>query len=334
LGKATHRKKATHAVPSTKVRLGATPSQGSVGFEFQAMSSVCEIRLDGTDSAAMTVAAQNAITEVRRIEKKYSRYLPDSIISRINKGAGSAAVFQVDDETASLLNFAASLHTLSDGLFDITSGVLRRVWDFRAGSKPSAADLKAILPLIDWNKVEWHAPAIRLPTAGMELDFGGFGKEYAADRAMAVLLASGQHQGFINLGGDIRVLGARCNGLPWRFGIAHPRKDAATIASVELTDGALASSGDYERYFEVEGQRFCHILNPQTGMPVNKWASVSVTAPACVAAGALSTIAMLKGEDALAFLATQGATFLAVDTQLQLFHHELPNAQQFISGQQ
>ncbi|HRI18406.1 MAG TPA: FAD:protein FMN transferase, partial [Burkholderiaceae bacterium] len=125
------------------------------------------------------------------------------------------------------------------------------------------------------------------------------------------------------VGGDIRVLGPRGDGSPWRFGIAHPRAADATIASVEMTGGALATSGDYERYFEHEGRRYCHILDPRSGWPVSTWASISVTAPACLAAGALSTIAMLKGEQALAFLATRDASFLALDTQLRTFSHGL-----------
>jgi thiamine biosynthesis lipoprotein ApbE len=184
---------------------------------------------------------------------------------------------------------------LSDGLFDITSGVLRRVWDFKAGRVPQPEQLHSVLPLIGWSQVEWNGQTIRLPRAGMEIDFGGFGKEYAADRAMAVLHATGQRHGYVNLGGDIRVLGPRADGSAWRFGIQHPRQPEATIASVELAEGALATSGDYERYFEQGGRRYCHILDPHTGQPVSHWAGVSVTAPACVAAGALSTIAMLKG---------------------------------------
>lgn len=310
----------------------------SYGFGFEAMSSSCEIRLDGDDEHALAEAAERAIEEVRRIELKYSRYRDDSIVSRINAAAGRSEWVEVDAETASLLDFAGSLHALSDGLFDITSGVLRRAWDFRSGRVPEAAGLQALLPLIGWPQVEWsrvNAPdrRIRLPRAGMELDFGGFGKEYAADRAMATLAVAGLRHGFVNLGGDIRVLGARSDGGAWRFGIQHPRNAEGTIASVDMTEGALASSGDYERFFELDGRRYCHILDPRTGWPVSSWASVSVTAPACAAAGALSTIAMLKGDEALAFLATQGATYLAVDTALRTFHPELPEAQPFFSGE-
>jgi FAD:protein FMN transferase len=308
------------SAPLQAAASGIVGPTASVGFEFSAMSSTCEIRLDGDDSPARTAAARAAIDEVRRIELKYSRYRDDSIVSRINAAAGGDAPVKVDAETAALLDFAAQLHSLSDGLFDITSGVLRRVWNFRSGQVPARDELVELLNLIGWPKVEWSDGRIRLPRAGMELDFGGFGKEYAADRAMAVLAAAGQAHGFVNLGGDIRVLGPRADGSAWRFGIQHPRTAERTIASVALTGGALASSGDYERFFQRDGRRFCHILDPHSGWPVEAWASVSVVAPACVAAGALSTVAMLKGAQALDFLSTQQASFLAVDTELRTFH--------------
>ena len=304
----------------------------SYGFEFKAMSSVCEIRLDGDDEAVLAAAARRAIGEVKRIESTYSRYRADSIVSRINAAAGSGEATPVDAETSALLDFAGQLHALSDGLFDITSGVLRRVWDFKSGKLPEPKRLRELLPLLGWQRVERNERQVHLPQAGMELDFGGFGKEYAADRAMAVLAEAGQRHGFVNLGGDIRVLGPRADGSAWRFGIQHPRRESGTIASVEMTEGALASSGDYERFFELDGQRYCHILDPRTGWPVRAWSSVSVTAPACVAAGALSTIAMLKGEHALEFLATQRASYFAVDAALRTFHHEQPDARRFDHG--
>jgi FAD:protein FMN transferase len=305
----------------------------SCGFQFQAMSSLCEVRLEGDDEDVLKDAATRAIGEVHRIEVKYSRYRPDSIVSRVNAAAGTGMAVEVDDETAALIDFAGQLHDLSDGLFDITSGVLRKAWDFRAGRVPTNEELQLLLPLIGWSQVAWRDRHIELPRAGMELDFGGFGKEYAADRAMAILAAAGQRHGFVNLGGDIRVLGPRGDGRAWRFGIQHPRRAEGTIASVDMVDGALASSGDYERFFELDGRRYCHILDPRTGWPVSSWSSVSVTAPACVAAGALTTIAMLKGEQALDFLNTQWATYLAADTSLRMFHHDLADARRFVHGE-
>jgi FAD:protein FMN transferase len=297
------------------------PSTASTGFRFDAMASACEVRLAGTSTRQLRDAAQAAIDEVRRIEFKYSRYRTDSIVSRINASAGTDGLLEVDDETAQLLGFAAQLFESSAGLFDITSGVLRRAWDFRAGRVPEPAAVSALLGLVGWQKVAWTGHTLTLPNPGMEIDFGGFGKEYAADRAHAVLVARGLRHGYVNLGGDIRVLGAQADGTPWRIGIQHPRDADSLVASLEVSEGALATSGDYERFFEHDGRRYCHILDPRSGWPVDAWQSISVFAPVCVAAGAMSTIAMLKRSAALDFLREQGAAFLAVDAQGQRFQH-------------
>jgi thiamine biosynthesis lipoprotein len=311
----------TQALPEQRRRRSDRPvgSAAGFGYAFAAMSCECEVRLEGDDESELAAAARRAIDEVRRIERTYSRYRSDSIVSRINAAAGSGESIAVDAETAALLDFAGSLYAMSDGLFDITSGVLRRAWNFREARRPDPAALQALLPLIGWQQVQWRGGRIRLPRAGMELDFGGFGKEYAADRAASILRHAGQRHGFVNLGGDIRVVGPHADGSAWRFGIQHPRRPEATIASIDMTGGALASSGDYERFFELDGRRYCHILDPRSGQPVERWASISVAAPACVAAGALGTIAMLEGERALDFLSTHGATGLAVDTSLRAF---------------
>jgi thiamine biosynthesis lipoprotein len=286
-----------------------------IGFEFGAMACVCEVRLSGLDLAHATRLAHQAIAEVRRIEAAYSRYRSDSILSRINAAAGTGEAIAVDDETGHLLHFAAQLHAASDGLFDVTSGVLRKAWDFKAARRPAAGQLDALLPLVGWHQVQWNDGRVALPRAGMELDFGGIGKEYAADRAATLLQRLGAGSAMVNLGGDIRLLGPRPDGAPWALGIAHPRHEGAMLVTMNLHDGALATSGDYERFFEVDGQRFCHVLNPLTGWPVAGWQSVSVVAPACLAAGALTTIAMLKGDEALAFLELQRVDYIAVDAQ-------------------
>jgi FAD:protein FMN transferase len=282
---------------------------------FQAMACQCELQIDGLDRPAREAAARSAALEVRRIEAMYSRYREDSVVSRINAAAGHLHFVNIDDETHGLLDFAQQLFEQSHGLFDITSGVLRRAWDFRSGRLPDTATLARLLPLVGWSQVQRRGRTVRLPVAGMELDFGGFGKEYAADRAADRLHAAGVRHGYVNLGGDIRVLGPRVDGQPWRFGIQHPRDENATIATLELSHGALATSGDYERFFELDGRRYCHILDPHTGWPVQHWQSVSITAPVCVAAGALSTIAMLLQDQALPFLQAQQAAYLCVDAQ-------------------
>jgi thiamine biosynthesis lipoprotein len=282
-----------------------------LNIEFAAMASPCNIKIATVDAAWAGKAAQAAMEEVHRIEAKYSRYLAGSVVTAINNTAGRVAV-EVDDETAALLNFAETLFDQSDGLFDITAGVLRQVWDFKKAKAPSAAEIDRVLPLVGWQKVEFENNRIRLPILGMEVDFGGFGKEYAADRAAAVLQEYRITHALVNLGGDVRVLGPQPDGQPWRVGIAHPRSAGAVIADIPIVSGGLATSGDYERYFELDGKRLCHILDPRTGWPVSDWQSISVLSGLAVSAGSLSTIAMLKGKAALSFLDQQGAAYLAI----------------------
>lgn len=297
-------------------------------FDFTAMASPCSLQLDGRDERAMRQAGAAAMAEVQRIETKFSRYRATSIISRINRSAGLDAV-EIDAETAGLLDFAQALWTQSDGLFDITSGVLRHAWDFKTAQLPEPAILQELLTRVGWQQVERRGDHVRLSRPGMELDFGGFGKEYAADRAAAVLQSHGQQHALVNLGGDLHALGKRglpeLEDSPWQIEIQHPRPDAApgstpaaALARLALARGGLATSGDYERFFIHHGQRYCHILNPHTGWPVTHWQSVSVLAANTTSAGALATIAMLKGADALTWLQAQGARYLAVQQDGQV----------------
>jgi FAD:protein FMN transferase len=283
-------------------------------FAFSAMASRCEVRLYAPDEASARRWSDAAIGEVRRIEAKYSRYRDDSVTSAINRAAGGAAV-EVDEETAALLDFAGQLHARSAGAFDLTSGVLRRAWDFKAARLPRPEDVEALLPLVGWQRVERDGARLRLTLAGMELDFGGIGKEYAADRAAARMEELGARHGLVNLGGDVRIIGPHPDGTAWTIGVQDPRGiGGAAIAALPVAAGAMATSGDYERYFERDGRRYSHLLDPRSGWPVAHWRSVSVVAPLCVLAGACATIAMLKpvGE-AIAFLRGEGLRYLGID---------------------
>ena len=290
-------------------------------LRFEAMASRCEIRLAAPDGEQAALA-RLAIAEVRRIERKYSRYRRDSLVARINAAAGRAAV-PCDPETVGLLAYAGVLHQSSDGLFDLTSGVLRRAWDFRRPKLPSAQALAPLLALVGWHKVQCGDASVYLPQAGMELDFGGFGKEYAADCAAAQLLRAGVRHGYVDLGGDMRFLGPQPDGQPWRIGIQDPRASERVVASIAVSSGALATSGDYERYFEWQGQRYCHILDPRSGMPVRHWRSVSVLAPLAIAAGSCASIAMLKQGDGLDFLTASKMAYLAIDQRGQLLSQDI-----------
>lgn len=266
-------------------------------FSFTAMASPCELQLYAASAAEAEHAADAAIAEVQRIEHKYSRYRDDSVLSQLNGAAGSGPV-DVDPETAALLDYADTAWRESNGLFDISSGVLREAWDFKSGRLPSTAAVSDCLARLGWQKLRWSSPSLQLPV-GMQLDFGGFGKEYAADRAAECCLQRGIAHGLVDLGGDIRLIGPHPDGSPWHIGIRDPRDPERALAVLPLSQGALASSGDYERYMVVDGQRYSHILDPRNGWPVvAPMRSVSVVAPLCLLAGTGATVAMLQGSAA------------------------------------
>ena len=195
----------------------------------------------------------------------------------------------------------------------MTSGVLRKIWDFKSGVVPSAEQIERILPLVDWSQLDLGAQHLYMPKSGMELDFGGIGKEYAVDRACQVLHQTGLTHALVSLGGDVRVLGPKPDGSPWPVYIAHPRKPGEIIATMHLGQGAVTTSGDYQRFFDLDGRRYCHILNPATGYPADTWQSVSVLSALCLDAGSISTIAMLMQQHALTFLEQRGENVLLID---------------------
>ncbi len=259
--------------------------------------------------------AQAAEEEVRRIETKYSRFRPDSILSKINSSDGQKTT--IDAETHYLLNYSSVAFELSDGLFDITAGVLSKLWDFRNGIIPSPETIRTNLAYVGFQHIRFNSNSIILP-AGMSLDFGGIGKEYAVDCAAAICKSAGITHGIVDLGGDLHVIGPQPDNRAWKVGVRNPRAPENAIAELAITQGGLSTSGDYERYFEHSGKRYCHLLLPKTGMPVSYWASVSVVAPSCLLAGTLSTIAMLKQSDARIWLDEQEIQYLGIHPDLTM----------------
>jgi thiamine biosynthesis lipoprotein len=284
---------------------------------FHAMGSPCELQLYGDDE--VQAVADAAVAEVRRLEQKYSRYTDDSVTTRINRAAGKPEWTLVDAETAGLLDYAETAWHHSGGLFDLTSGVLRRAWDFSSGRVPGRDEIRPLLKQVGWGAVEWSRPRIRLSRVGMEIDFGGCVKEYTVDRVAELCRQRGLRHGLVNLGGDMGVVGPHPDGSPWRVGIAHPREPQAAIAWVALERGAIASSGDYERFMLVDGKRYCHILNPKTGSPARGLAAASVLAPQCLIAGTASTVALIEGrERGPEWLRELGLPHIWVDEELRL----------------
>ena len=283
---------------------------------FAAMASNCEVLIDTNSENLALEITRIAATEVTRIEQKYSRYRDDNILHHINSGTAT----EVDAETARLLDYAQQLYQLSDGRFDVTSGVLRRVWHFDGSDNiPSVAEVDILLSLVGWDKLHWSNPRIHLPPE-MEIDFGGIGKEYAADRVAQTVStfiteqAPEKHRHtsvLVNLGGDIAITGPRKNGDGWRVGVMSGLQNRPSeSADFSLKKGGVATSGDANRYLEKNGIRYSHVLDPGTGWPVTKAPrAVTVAAATCTDAGMLSTLALLHGPEAENFLREQDVPY-------------------------
>jgi thiamine biosynthesis lipoprotein len=287
-------------------------------FPFSAMGSRCEVRLYASDEMAAARCAKRAIADVRRLDVKFSSFRDDSFVAEINRAATAGLSVDVEDETATLLDYAATCFEQSDGLFDITAGVLRDAWAPERTLLPDPAMLRSLLERVGFDKLVWQRPTLRFGVAGMALDFGGLVKEYAADRAAVICAEAGFKHGLVDLGGDIRIIGPHPDGAPWSVGIRHPRRSGEVMASIDLPRGAVATSGDYERFVEIDGRRYGHIVSPLTGMPVRALVSVSVVAEECIVAGSATTIAMLLEERGPQWLKEVGLPHIFIDQDLRI----------------
>ena len=235
--------------------------------------------------------------EARRIEVKFSRYRESSVVSEINRNAGRTPV-AVDEETDMLVAAALALASITGGRFDPTVGALRRAWDFKSGRVPSRDEVSALLPLVDSEAVSRRDRTVFLRRSGMEIDLGGVGKEYAVDRAAELLHREGIRAAIVNFAGDVRTIGSRGDGRPWKVGVLDPRdRGRCRFAVRTLAEAGIATSGDYERGFVKDGVRYHHILDARTGWPARGVASATVVAASAFRAGQYATAAFLLGAD-------------------------------------
>ena len=262
-----------------------------------AMGTDCRIEFRSASRAAARAFCADSLAWLEEFERKYSRFLPDSMISAINRAAGREGV-AIDAELEGIFSLCDWYHWVTAGVFDPTALPLRRLWDYKAANPvvPSDGQIAQALSLVGWRRVERASGSVRLPLAGMAIDIGGIGKEYAVDRVAAMAADMGIRDVLVDFGRDIRVLGQPPEGGPWRIGLEHPLLTDKCWGGVALRDMAVATSGDYRRLFVRDGKRYGHIIDPRTGRPAdNGCRSVSVVAPTCTEAGILATAAFVLG---------------------------------------
>ena len=272
------------------------PARALYTTRFPLMGGEALVRfVDSRGRAAAERTVRSLEREAHRIEAKFSRYRPESVLSEINRQAGRGPLV-VDEETHYLIRSALDLWSLTGGRFDPTVGILRRAWDFKAGRVPLPAELAALMPLVDARALSLRNGTVALGKLGMQLDLGGVGKEYAADRVAELLSAEGVDSAIINFLGDVRTLGRRGDGQPWSVGVLDPFQPSRCLMAIRIGEGAgIATSGDYERGFVEDGVRYHHLLDATTGQPARGLRSVTVVAPTAFLAGQLATATFLLG---------------------------------------
>lgn len=261
------------------------------------MGTRIAVELWHEDAAAADAAIDAVLAEMHRVDELMSHYKPESQLSAINAGAAAEPV-RVDPELAGLIARALGFSETAGGAFDITYASVGHLYDFRAHRHPTDEQIAAGLGAVDWRhvKVDLAASTVRYDAPGVRIDLGGIAKGYAADRAVDILRAQGIRHASVTAGGDGRILGDRL-GRPWIVGIRHPDDAARVIARIPLADAAISTSGDYERYFDEDGRRYHHIINPRTGKSAGGLRSVTIIGPTATETDALSTSVFVLGPE-------------------------------------
>lgn len=268
------------------------------------MGTRITVELWSPDPAAGEAAIDAVMAEMHRVDRLMSHYKPESQLSQINARAAQEPV-KVDREFFDLIQRSLEFSKLTDGAFDITYASVGYLYDYRKHVKPDTAQIEKALPSVDWRSLvlDERASTVRFARPGMRIDLGGFAKGYAVDRGIEILEARGIRHASVTAGGDTRIIGDRF-GRPWIVGIRHPDDADRVILRIPLSDVAFSTSGDYERYFDEDGVRYHHIIDPRTGRSASKVRSATIIAPTATQSDGLSKTAFVLGpEKALGILA-------------------------------
>ncbi len=310
----------THAVPllvailllvmggvSGCTELQAVPASVIVKRAQMQMGTIVSIMAVSRDKKAAQEAVHAGFQEIKRLEQLLSTWRTDSELSRVNAEAGRRAV-RVSQETMELVARSLEMARQTGGGFNIAVGPAVELWSVTERQTiPNEETLRQLKPLVDWSSIELdeRASTIFLPREGMRIDVGGIGKGYAADRAVEVMKRAGASGGVVALSGDIKTFGSLSDSGGFTVGIRHPRQEDMLLATITLQDEAISTAGDYERYFEREGIRYHHILDPVTLLPARDCQSVTVVAPDGTTADGLDTGIFVMGRERGMALAEQ-----------------------------
>ncbi|MCJ8291380.1 MAG: FAD:protein FMN transferase [Crocinitomicaceae bacterium] len=273
-------------------------AQVSLSLDTILMGSSFTFTAVASDKFIANNSLQAGLSEVQRIEAIISSWQPDSETSSINKNAGIRPV-KVSEELFELIRRSKKISELSNGYFDISFAAMNDLWDFSKESvtKPYDEAIGRALSKVDYQKIILNRDesTVFLKEKGMRIGFGAIGKGFAANRAKMIMMEAGAEGGVVNAGGDLISWGAKPDGSPWNVGIQNPKVDNDVLMWIPSTNQAIVTSGNYEKYVDIDGVRYCHILNPKTGWPVVNMKSVTIICPDAELADALSTTVFVLG---------------------------------------
>ena len=291
-------------------------------YHGRAMGSPLDIEVTGPDRATCERAVEAARAEIERLERMMTDWKDDSPLMEINHQAGRRPV-SVPPELFLIIRKSIELSELTEGAFDISFAAAGTLWNWKDPRVPSDAEVRASLADVGWRGIviDEANQTVFLAKPGMRIGLGAIAPGYAGDRALEKIAAQGIRDAMVNVSGDVVVRGAK-NGGPWKVAVRHPRRPGESLAILPVSNGAISTSGDYERYFEADGRRYCHIIDPRSGIPANRCQSVTVLAPVLAVADGLATgIFVLGPEKGLALveqLAGVEALIVAADGSVHL----------------
>ncbi len=263
------------------------------------MGSRFDISIVAADSITAEKYIDKAIAEIDRIEQLISDWIPGSQVSAINRMAGIQPV-KVDRELLELTQRALQISELTNGAFDISFAAMDRIWKFDGSMEqlPDSATIQRAIANIGYRYIELDTlnSTIYLTRKGMKIGFGATGKGYAADKGRTLMKELGVPAGIINASGDLTTWGSQPDGTAWRIGVTNPFRRSRPAAILKMNTGAVTTSGDYEKYVEINGKRYSHIINPKTGMPSYGLTSVTVIGPDAETCNGFSTAIMVLGK--------------------------------------